>query len=167
MPVRPADGNRGDRRDMKFLKVKGGRFAKVSDKDFSKVSKFKWHLIKRKYVSRVEVRRGKAIRIYLHRLVKGARRGEEVHHKNGNGLDCQRRNLKRLSPKTHRQTFWPSKKTFRGVGRRADTGRWRAYIQVNRKHINLGCFSSAAAAAKAYNIAARRLWGKHAHQNAL
>lgn len=153
---------------MRYLPLTRGLRAIVSDVDYSWTSKVKWHPTKKdKYVSRVVQRSGKSVRIYLHRQITKAKANEEVHHRNGNGLDCRRRNLKRLGPKTHRQTFWPSKPRCRGVGQRSDTGRWRAYIQVNLKDINLGCFDSARAAAKAYNVAARKHWGKHAHQNRL
>jgi hypothetical protein len=54
---------------------------------------------------------------------------------------------------------------FKGVYWDKRKGKWAATITVNGKHQRLGYFRSKHAAARAYNKAARRAFGKHAYQN--
>ncbi len=54
---------------------------------------------------------------------------------------------------------------FKGVSRRA-CGTWRANICSNRKQTSLGTYTTAEDAARAYDVAARELFGEFAKTNA-
>ena len=54
---------------------------------------------------------------------------------------------------------------FRGVSYRTDRRSWRAQITVRGSTIHLGYYDSAEAAARAYDLAARRLLGERAAPN--
>jgi hypothetical protein len=54
---------------------------------------------------------------------------------------------------------------FKGVSYIKETGVWYAFIGQNGKKVHLGCFALETDAAKAYDDAARRLFGEFANTN--
>lgn len=54
---------------------------------------------------------------------------------------------------------------FKGVSWRKDRSRWYAHIKVNQKFISLGSFGTVEKAAKAYDNAAKKEFGKYARTN--
>jgi len=108
--------------------------------------------------------RGKTV--YLHKVV-AARKGidGEVDHKDRNGLNCRRDNLR---PANHSQNIAnqglraDNKSGSRGVYLDKQTGRWRAQVQVGGKRLSLGRFSSHAAADEAVRAARKEAFGEFA-----
>jgi len=102
--------------------------------------------------------------VYLHQQIMG---GKGIDHVNHNPLDNRRSNLRfaNQSQNQHNKRKSPGKTTpYKGVT--FEAGKFRARIKpVNRSRISLGRFDSAWAAARAYNIAARELFGEYAHLN--
>jgi hypothetical protein len=104
--------------------------------------------------------------IHLHRFLAGGDAGD-VDHRNGDGLDNRRRNLRRA---THIQNTRNCRKRaacsskYKGVSR-TRVGTWAAYINVNRERRHLGCFGSEDAAALAYDAAALKFFGDFALLN--
>lgn len=91
-----------------------------------------------------------------------------IDHRNGDGLDNQRRNLRpatgtQNNANTRRRTDNTS--GFKGVSWRPDANRWHARVQSGRKLRHLGYFDTAEAAARAYDAAARELFGEFARPN--
>jgi hypothetical protein len=55
---------------------------------------------------------------------------------------------------------------YKGVGFRPDTGKWRAYVTIDKKQINAGCaWNTELEAAQAYDNLARKLLGSKATLN--
>lgn len=145
---------------------KGEAIVDAIDADL--VGKFKWFLHKcgnarRGSYATTQGEDGK--KLSLHHLIFGKPNpGTEVDHKNGNGLDCRRDNL-RLGTHAQNAANTPNRKPgssrFRGVMamRRGDS--WRACI--SDKH--LGVFRSEVEAAKAYDAAATVRYGEFANLN--
>lgn len=109
---------------------------------------------------------GKSKGVLLHRAILGAPEGVEVDHKDGDGLNNRRSNL-RLA--THKQNMGNMRKHrnntsgYTGVSRHPrDRGRWRAVIMVDGKQRYLGVFRDKESAAEAYAEAARRILGEWA-----
>ena len=93
--------------------------------------------------------------------------GSEVDHINRDKLDNRRSNLRLV---THTQNCVNASlrvtntSGFKGVN--FYRGKyWRAYIRVNYRHISLGFFPTAEAAARAYDEAAREHFGEFAFLN--
>lgn len=139
----------------------------VDDEDFESLNRHEWHLASRRYAAR-RVRRddGKTVTLYMHRAILGAPINKHVDHINGDGLDNRRQNL-RLADRSHNQANRGKPKSntsgYKGVGRRR--GRWWAYIKVDNKMRYLGMFDVPEDAARAYDKAAREIFGEFAFQN--
>jgi len=91
----------------------------------------------------------------------------EIDHKNGNGLDCRRLNLRpatRTQNNANRLKCGGSSR-FKGVTWDRARSKWKALIQINGIVINLGRFRSEVNAAQAYNFAADELFGEFARFN--
>jgi hypothetical protein len=109
---------------------------------------------------------GKTASFQLHRVLIGAPKGAEVDHRNGDGLDNRRGNLRLATSQQN------SRNRHRCVGRSRYKGiapagpSWRAYISVGRRKIHLGCFPTEEEAARAYDAGAREHYGEFAATNA-
>lgn len=101
---------------------------------------------------------------YLHTFLTG---WPMVDHRNGNGLDNSRSNLRSASLSQNKMNVPKARgaysSKFKGVSK--DRERWRAVIYLNGKRTHLGTFDSEIEAAKAYDAAALRLFGEWALPN--
>jgi hypothetical protein len=114
----------------------------------------------------------------LHHAVLGVSRKTHVDHKNNNGLDCRRENL-RLANRTengaNRDKFVgrPGRKftsRYKGVVDRskhlaANADPWLARIRVDGRLIHIGRFATEEEAARAYDAAAIQHFGEFARLN--
>lgn len=111
-----------------------------------------WHVVRGKNTSYAAARRGRKT-IYLHRLIMGEPIGMEVHHKNGNGLDCRRENLEVV---THKKNIVlmrrkrPPRSGYQGVYQKRGSGWFRARCMVDGKWRELGSFATAKEASEVY-----------------
>lgn len=145
---------------MRIIQLTQGATAFVSDEDYDRLSHYKWKLLKdgdRRYAIREENGR----LIAMHQDVLGAKDGLLIDHRDRNGLNNVRSNL-RYATRSQNQvnSVRPKPATassqFKGVT--MIPARWVARIKVNGKSQHLGTFYSEAEAAEAYAAAARRLY---------
>jgi hypothetical protein len=91
-----------------------------------------------------------------------------VDHKNRNGIDNRRPNL-RLATESqncmNRQKQRVTSSKYKGVSWVRSSGKWKAAIQVDKKNLHLGYFEDEEEAARAYDAAARKYQGEFAYQN--
>lgn len=114
------------------------------------------------YAVRQEYEGGPAI--LMHALLTACQEGERPDHKNLNGLDNRRSNLRPATPDQNRgNTGLTSKNTsgYKGVSRLPD-GKWRAAITHKGKRYDLGCHIKITDAAEAYWRKALELRGEFA-----
>jgi len=159
---------------VKKIPLTQGFVAIVDDEDFERLKAFKWHAVRTRqtlvvYAGRtVLTARGKR-RVLMHREILGASRGELVDHRDRDGLNNGRKNLRhcdRFQNAYNRVKVRLTKTSrFQGVSWYAPTKRWKAQIQAAGKKRGLGYFRSEEAAARAYDTAARELHGAFAVPN--
>ena len=88
---------------MKEIKLTQGKVAIIDDEDFERLNQFKW-CVKfdwRNWYARRMIRvNGKQTTLYMHRAIVNAPKCVQVDHRNGNGLDNCKENLRLC---THQQ----------------------------------------------------------------
>lgn len=153
---------------MKKIPLTRGMFAIVDDEDFEELSKFNWCAFRGRYtfyaMRKVPVN-GKEKVLQLHRAILKPLDSQQVDHRDGNGLNNVRSNL-RLA--THSQNKMNSKRYknnksgFKGVFWDRRDKKWRAEIRFNGNCKPLGYFSNPEDAYAAYCAAATELHGSFA-----
>lgn len=155
---------------MREIPLTKGKVALVDDSDFLKISEHKWQAMQKRdiwYAFRSHQRGGMRVTILMHRVIlDGVLR---VDHRNGDGLDNQRSNLRSA---TRSQNQANSKKStrnttsrFKGVFKPTGYPIWRAKIKLRGKVRYLGSFREEIDAATAYDRAARQMFGEFARTN--
>ena len=155
--------------DTPFVRVKltKNKYALVDLDDLSLVSDKKWQAKYSKgnwYASHSSARG----EIFMHNLILGRIKNLEVDHRNQNGLDNRRENLRHATKSQNRANVSLRKDNssgYKGVSLYGPTGKWKAYIQENGKQKHLGFFKDSIEAAKAYNREAKRIFGEFAWLN--
>jgi hypothetical protein len=148
-------------------------FSEVDDDVYNEESKHKWHIFKSKsggyYTTRLKQINKTRRRLLLHRVILGLNFGDgnRVDHIDGNGLNNQRSNLRLC---THSQNLMNQKKTkgkskYKGVTWHKKRNLWMASIKKDKNTHYLGYFSEEIDAAKAYDKAAKVLFGEFAKTN--
>ena len=158
---------------MKEIPLTQGKVALVDDGDYERVMAHKWHVLRHSRCQYALTDKlsasGRPSSESMHRFVLGAGAGVCVDHKDGNGLNNQRSNLRICTTaensrnQHHKQGGTSSQ--YRGVYQRKDYAKWCARIGVAGKRIFLGDFDCESAAARAYNEAALRYFGEFACPN--
>ena len=152
---------------MRLILLTQGAHAVVDDVDYDRLSRFKWKLIKdgdRRYAYRED---GKTL-IGMHQDILGVKQGVLIDHRNGDGLNNTRSNL-RYATRSQNQANSTRRKSsnassrYKGVS--LDPARWIARIKVGRKPIYVGAFLTEEAAARAYDAAAREHFREFAEVN--
>lgn len=115
----------------------------MDDSDFERASQRKWYATKAGNLFYARSRDNKTRKtIDLHRFILEAFPGSIIDHKNRNGLDCRRSNLRFVTQQKNCQNRALSSRNISGfTGVSSYKGRWRAFICVNRKSILLGTFA--------------------------
>lgn len=106
--------------------------------------------------------------VKMHRLILPPKNSYITDHINGDRTDNRRVNLRYALPAENAANSTIGKNNtsgFKGVHKRTDSGKYRAYININKKRINLGTYESAEDAAEAYNEAALTYHGDFANIN--
>jgi hypothetical protein len=146
-----------------------GKAAIVDDVDYDRLAHLRWYADKVRNIWYARHARTGAERqrsFLMHRLILGAPAGMEVDHRNGDGLDNRRANLRLC---TRAQNSWNRHALPRGASR--FTGvcmsrlRWRARISCGNERTNIGDFSREVDAAIAYDEKCRELRGEFARPN--
>ena len=101
----------------------------------------------------------------IHRFLLRPRKGYQVDHIDGNGLNNCRSNLRVCTPQQNLANRGPrgGSSRFVGVSRRA--GKWEAKIMYRGKRFYLGRFDDEVEAAKARDRKAHELHGPYAYLN--
>jgi hypothetical protein len=144
------------------------RYAIVDPDDYRKLSQYNWQLYESESKNYYAVRLEGMKIVRMHRVVINAPAGKIVDHRDGEGLNNTKQNLRLATASQNRCNSRPKKNNsskFKGVGFDKCKGKWRAFIAYNRKYKHLGYFNNEEDAAKAYDEAAKIYHGEFARLN--
>jgi hypothetical protein len=162
------------------IQLSRGKIAIVDDEDYERVSAFKWYAYKHRrtdlwYAARTVKKGGKKISVPMHRFVIGASPEFEVDHRDGDGLNNRRGNLREA---TRRQNAQNARHTARGTktspyhGVSIDkSGKYLVVIVAGElkngsgKQMYIGRYRDEIEAARAYDRAAIKHFGEFAKTN--
>jgi hypothetical protein len=150
------------------IELTQGRIARVDDEDYAALALHRWGF-SHGYAGRTTWLAGQnktGPRIYMHREVCPTAAGFEVDHIDGDKLNNQRLNLRAVDRGANTQNK-PSRNRFgyKGVQAQPNGLTYAAVIMFAKSRRYLGNFNDPVAAARAYDAAARHLYGPAAFQN--
>ena len=137
---------------MKIIQLSRGQVALVDDEDYEELSKYKWSCSLGYAVRAVEIN-GKRTSVRMHRQIMGVSNDVDIDHKNLIKFDNQKHNLRIATKRQNRRNVNTKNKNF------------VAAIKTEEKSFYLGSYESSEDAAKAYDIAAIKLFGEFAWVN--
>ena len=136
----------------------------IDEELFYDIIKYNWRLDKNNYVNG-EIN-GKAIS--LTRFVTKYSGNDLIDHIDRNPLNNRKDNLRIVTAKQNTMNKSSAKNSSSkhvGVCFRKDSKKWRAYIRVNNKNINIGTFVNEIDAAKARDEATKKYFGEFGNLN--
>lgn len=148
-------------------KNKGKFFVLVDDEDYKELNKYNWHLRRGPHTF-YAIRNDNHTTVYMHRILTKAKIGQLVDHRDLNGLNNQKYNLRicnqaeniRNGRRRQNNTLG-----FKGVTFHKKTKKYQARVGYENKRVYLGLFNTPIEAAKIYNRKAIELYGEFARIN--
>lgn len=157
---------------MKQIPLSNGLFALVDDDDFERLSSYKWHAVRSATKHRVSYyaarggRDGEPGTVYMHRQVMRAEVGQAYDHRDRDGLNNQKSNLRPCTPPQNlANSRRPNKSGYKGVYWDAQKQKFLAQIQIDGRAKHLGWHRAVEDAARAYDRAALQAYGEFAALN--
>ena len=134
---------------MKTIPLTQGQHAIVDDADYERLSAYRWYAAWKNntyYAARKTPLNGrKQGTEYMHHVIIGKpQNGQVTDHRNRNGLDNRRSNLRHATKSVNRMNTDAT-----GVSWDKERGKWRAQMMVNGKQYLLGRFTNYTAACRA------------------
>ena len=149
----------------KRIKLSQGKYALVDDEDYSRISVFKWRAYKNRNTWYARRSNGKSAYISMHHAV--IEKNVRTDHKNGNGLDNRKLNLREATRSQNTANRKHYKNKYHGIDFHKKSGGWRARVCKDQKSYYIGAFKTQQEAFIAYNKKAIELFGEFASLNAL
>lgn len=156
---------------VKYIPLTQGFFAIVDYRNYDKLMKYKWFVLKRKntnYAARHINNEKGQLTIMMHNKISQPPKGMETDHRNHNGLDNREYNLRHCSKAQNQYNQKPrgGYSKYKGVTWSKRTkNHWQAQINKGEKHFSIGYFATELEAAIAYDKKAKELFGDFANFN--
>jgi hypothetical protein len=151
----------------KLIFVSPDYVAKVDDADYDMLNAYKWWSVRHRHGGLATVyawTRKKGKRMSMHGMLV-----PHADHRNNDGLDNQRDNLRMATQSQNRmntrKTISHTSSQYKGVCWHKRAKKWMASIKIDRTPRYLGLFVEEHHAAEAYDEAAKKLFGSFAKLN--
>lgn len=152
---------------MKLIPLTKGQLVMVDDADYEWLMQWKWYAHRIDKTNKFYAKRSewdpikrKNISYYMHSFIVKPENGLIVDHRDRNGLNCQRSNLRSCtkSENTNNKTPLPNRSSnYLGVCKNKDnkSSPWRAQLTKDGVQHHLGYYKTEVEAALAYNEGAK------------
>lgn len=160
---------------MKKIKLTQGKFALVDACDYEYLNQWKWYTEKHRSTfyavrnsKKDESKEQRLVRMHQVILQRMGIKFQQTDHVDGNGLNNCRSNLRAATCQENnfnRNTSKNNTSGCKGVSWHKRDQKWQVRIMINSKRIHLGYFDDIKDAARAYNQAAKKHFGKFARLN--
>ncbi len=157
---------------MRRIPLTKGKEALVDDQDYKYLMQWNWHVSDNGFGNLYAKSNVKPTTNFMHIVITermGFASSSNVDHRNGDGLDNRRMNLREATKVQNGRNRGPIKGSvsgYKGVHWFARDNRWRARIVIEKgREQHLGYFDDKIEAAKAYNKAAKKHFGEFAWLN--
>ena len=151
---------------MKLIPLTKGYKAIVDDEDYDRVRQFNWHVVdsyKMLYARRTIYTPTK-LNLYLHNFIIPPLEGMTNDHRDRNGLNCQKENLRSATlSQQSMNRIKPGSLIYRGVALKKNG--WTARIRINGSSFSKCGFKTIEDAARAYDKLAKQHHGEFAILN--
>jgi HNH endonuclease len=143
----------------------------VIDDEDAWIANFKWIVTiirSKRYACRFIRISGRKKQLLMHRVILGVRDTVQVDHKDGDGLNNRRGNIRACTPTQNQANRGkePNRSSqYKGVCWVPSRNRWQAAIRIGGQTTLLGRFRDECDAATAYNFAADLTHGEFARLN--
>jgi len=142
-------------------------FTMVDDEDFEWLNQWRWCALQGPRT--LYARRGPNPKVLMHCLLLDVPPGMERDHRDGNGLNNQKNNLRKCTrsqnqcnARKHRNG---TSSIYTGVSLDKRSGKYRARITIEKEVLNLGRFETQEEAARVRDRAAKQHHGRFAKLN--
>ena len=160
--------------DITWIELTQGKYGIIDTEDIHLTWPYRWSAFRSRktfYVTRTEHIKYKSITIRLHREILKSPKNHLTDHKNHNGLDNRKLNLRMCTIKQnsqHRQKtsddeFSPYVGVYK-VHVHRPPYKWIASINPNGKKVHLGTYDTIEEAVNIRNAAAKKYFGEFAYQ---
>jgi len=154
---------------MKEIPLTRGKVALVDDEDYDTLNQVRWQAFRSRntfYAHRHDPEKHSHT-IAMHRSIMDPTPGFQVDHKNRDGLDNRRANLRVCSfeQNTYNRSLTRSTSGYKGCSYHIRRRQWQAYITVKQQQHYLGLYATAEDAARAYDAMALVIFGDFALLN--
>lgn len=151
---------------MREIPLTQGKIALVDDEDYEYLSQFKWQAVRDRGLW-YAVRRSGYTHIRMHREILGITDPDvQVDHRNHNGLDNQRKNLRVATRSQNIANTRRNRASQAGyIGVRFSPRHKSKPYAVYCQHKFVGMYATAEEAARAYDVRAREVFGEFARLN--
>lgn len=159
----------------KEIQLTQGKVAIVDDKWFSVLKKFNWYAKNHKgiyyaYRRKLKSENWTTDKIPMHRYIMLLENqditNKIIDHKNGDGLDNRKNNLRICNTAQNGMNRRKKKNAdYKGISWHKHANKWISSIKYNGKSIHLGYFTNKVDAAQAYDQAATKYYKNFANIN--